>query len=226
MAKFTGDTKPYWRKKKGKQLLEGCVMAHEEIVGLDLIEVLDLDKYPVLDNLSKRNQGIIAMKALGMSVVDISEAFGVSRQMIKKVCTRIDPNGMFTLDAQARKAFTARLCENKAIMAAGSISYSELKECTAVEKARVTKTLLDVSSGLMQTKHRTLGTGRLDALIQQVEMEQAEVIEVPEADVKAADSSIDPVEEAIIEPALDVDAVLDRAETGFYSAEEEDSDED
>ena len=156
-----------------------------EAVGItlsgDALGAEDLEALPSLTGANMCGQGMLAMSAVGYSQGDIAEAYGVTQQAVSKLVKKLDPNGMFRLNPSAKRAFVSKLAEGKALAAIGSISLSDINESTAVEKARIAKTLTDLSQSLNQTKHKEIGGSKLDTLLESIEMER--LSKMPKAEI-------------------------------------------
>lgn len=165
-----------------------CVPAEDRLAGAveivlacDALCAEDLENLPSITGASMKAQGMLAMGAVGYSQGDIAEAYGVSQQAVSDTVRRLDPNGMFRLSPTAKRAFVSKLAEGKALAAIGSIKLSEMKESTPVERARIAKTLTDISQTLNQTKHKEIGGSKLDVLLDSIEKER--LSKMPEAEI-------------------------------------------
>lgn len=147
----------------------------------DALSCEELEHLPAISGASLRNQGMLAMGAVGYSQGDIAEAYGISQQRVCEVLKKLDPNGMFRLSPVAKRAFVSKLAEGKALAAIGSITLSEIKESTPVERARIAKTMTDISQTLNQTKHKEIGGSKLDVLLDSIEKER--LSKMPEAEI-------------------------------------------
>ena len=155
----------------------------------DALSIEDLEGFPDIKGESKRNQAIMCMTACGFPQTHIADAFGVSQPTIWEIINRIDPQGMFKLNPNRKKAFITKIAEGVAMSALNSISYGDLLELDADKRASVAQKMVKVSQDLNVTKHKNIGENRMDLLLEQMAAESedgefvknsAEFVEVKE----------------------------------------------
>jgi len=161
---------------------EGNLREMVEItLSCDALGAEELMLLPSLKNESMRNQAVLAMSACGYPQKDIADAFDITQQSVWELIHRIDPNGVFRLGKDAKKAFVSKLAEGKAMVALSSITKQNMDESSAVEKMRIAKIGFEISQGLNQSKHSNLSGSSLAGLMEQIEKER---VEIPVADVE------------------------------------------
>jgi hypothetical protein len=148
-----------------------------EVMNSDIMTAQDLTDFPKLRGESPRDQMIMAAYSLGYGQRYIAKALGVQQPCISKVIAKIDPEHTFRISADAKKAFITRIAESRAVEAISLITYEDLVDSSATEKARVADTMLKITQSLNQSKHKELGASMLDNLIDGA-IKEAEVIVV------------------------------------------------
>ena len=166
-------------KKGGRpRKRDRAVVEISEAMGIklsaDALSVQDLEGFPQLAGESKRNQGIMAMVAMGFPQRHIADAFNISQPTVNEIIKRIDPGGMFKSSPKAKKAFMSRMCEGTAMSAVNSIGWGDILELDADKRANVASKLMKISADLNATKHSNLSGSRLDSLLQAIEVESVE----------------------------------------------------
>lgn len=137
----------------------------------DVLSMEDLKDFPNLLGESKRNQGIMCMVAAGFPQNHIADAFGISQPTVWEIVHRIDPEGMFKLSKQAKKAFITQMAEGRAMSAISSISYDDLMKLDADKRANVAQKMMKISADLNISKHKELGATKMDLLMEQMAAE-------------------------------------------------------
>ena len=143
----------------------------------DVMSAEDLVNYPKIKGESPRDQGIMCAYACGYGQRYIAKMFGIGQPAVCKIIKRIDPDHTFRVTADAKKAFITRIAESRAVEALSMITYEDLQESSATEKARVADTMLKITQSLNQSKHKELGASMLDSLIDGA-IKEAEVVVV------------------------------------------------
>ena len=164
---------------------ESIVKAADVITQCDALSAEELDLLPELRNISERDHGVLAMIACGYPQADVGAAFGITQQAVHAIIKKIDPNGVYRLTPDAKRAFVSKLAEGRAMSALSMITAKGLSECTPVEKMRIAKMGFEISQSLNQGKHKTTSVGRLDSLLEQIENER--LSKIPEAEVREVD---------------------------------------
>ena len=137
--------------------LEGDPMCLEEI-----------HNFPTLLGASPKDQGIICMCACGFSQGFIAKSYGMAQPSVWERIQKIDPQGVFKLSPNAKKAFVTRLAESRGLEALSSITPDKLEASSAKELSGIAKDMVAVSQSLNQSKHKEITSGRLDSLIDDV----------------------------------------------------------
>lgn len=154
---------------------EQAVVGVAEALGLhleaDILTLEDMKEFPDIRKESKRNQAVMCMVACGFPQSHIAEAFGLARPTVFELVNRIDPNGAFKIDPQAKKAILTRLVEGRAMSAVSSITYEDLLELDADKRASVAQKMIRISQDLNTTKHKELASSKLDLIMDAVEKE-------------------------------------------------------
>jgi predicted transcriptional regulator len=143
----------------------------------DVMSAHDLINFPRLKGETPRNQGVMAAYSLGYGQRFIAKMFGIEQPAVSKIIKKIDPEHTFRISADAKKAFLTRIAESRAVEAISLITYEDLVDSSATEKARVADTMLKITQSLNQSKHKELGASMLDNLIDGA-IKEAEVIVV------------------------------------------------
>ena len=146
----------------------------------DVLSAADLVDYPKLKNESPRNQAVMCAYACGYGQRFIAKMFGIKQPTVNVLINRIDPNKMFKVSADSKKAFLTRIAESRAVEAISSITPEKLEDASAKELTAIAKDCVAISQGLNQSKHKELTASRLDSLIDSA----------IEADVKISESPI------------------------------------
>lgn len=137
----------------------------------DALCIEDLAGFPDIAGESKRNQAIMCMVACGFPQMHIAQAFGVSQPTIWEIIHRIDPSGMFRIDPKAKKAFITKMAEGRAMSAIASITYEDMVELDADKRMNLAAKAMKISQDLNVSKHKELGGGRMDMLLDQMAAE-------------------------------------------------------
>lgn len=140
----------------------------------DALCIEDLAGFPDIASESKRNQAIMCMVACGFPQTHIAQAFGVAQPTIWEIIQRIDPEGMFKIDPKAKKAFITKMAEGRAMSAIASITYEDMLDLDADKRATVAQKLMKISQDLNVSKHKNLGGGRMDMLLDQMAAESTD----------------------------------------------------
>lgn len=172
--------------KKKMRKRDKAVVAISEAMGIQLAAdamcIEDLQGFPDLANESKKNQAIMCMTACGFPQTHIAEAFKLAQPTVHEIIHRIDPDGMFKISKNAKKAFITKLAEGRAMSAISSISYEDLLDLNAKDRTSVAKDMMKISQDLNVSKHKELGGTKMDMLLEQMaaEAEEAEFVEIKE----------------------------------------------
>ena len=155
-----------------------------EAVGItlqtDVMCLEEVAQFPKLAQETPRNQGIVCALACGYSQGFIAKMFGLAQPTVWEIIQRIDPDGMFKLSPNAKKAFVTRLAEARGMEALSSITPEKLEESSAKELSGIAKDMAALSSSLNTSKHKDLTPSRLDSLIDgALEAERVEVSASP-----------------------------------------------
>ena len=137
----------------------------------DALCIEDLAGFPNIADESNRNQAIMCMQASGFPQSHIADAFGLSQPTVWGIIRRIDPEGMFRLDPKGKKAFITKMAEGRAMSAIASISYDDLMELDADKRANIAQKMMKISQDMNVSKHKDVGSNRMDALMEQMAAE-------------------------------------------------------
>ena len=157
--------------KKRDQSVVKIAEATGSILTPDILSVADMDGWPSLREENEKNQLIVLASACGISQPFIARAFGISQPVVNVILKRIDPDSKFRLDPKARAAFMTQMFEMRGIEALASITPEKLADSSAVELARIAKTMMDAKQALNVSKHKNIGTSRMAMLNEQLEAE-------------------------------------------------------
>lgn len=183
ITQFMKDKQPETKvgaPKKRDRVVAEVAEAFNINIASDVLTLEELDGFPNIRDLNKRDQAMMAMVACGFSQGHIAEAFGLAQPTVWEIIQRIDPDGLFKISPKAKKAFITRMAESRAMSAIGSITYNDLLELDADKRANVAQKMMKISQDMNQTKHKDLGGNRMDLLLEQMaaEAEDAEFTEV------------------------------------------------
>ncbi len=153
----------------------------------DVMTVDEMTNIPDIARENERNQGIMCAFACGYSTPFIAKMFKVAQPTIFEIIKRIDPNGVFKLSKDSKKAFMTKLYESRGVEALSSITVEKLEESSAVELARISKTMADAAANLNQSKHKEVSGSRLDMLMEAMVQEGKEGYE--DAEIVAGESN-------------------------------------
>ena len=162
------------RPKKRDKAVVQVAEALGTILTPDILCIEDMAGFPALRDENPRNQMIMCAVASGFSQGFIAHAMGVSQPTINEIIQRIDPDHMFRVSPSAKKAFQTQMMEMRCVESLASITAEKLADSSAVELSRIAKTMADAVQNLNQSKHKEVGTGRLDMLMDAIENERVE----------------------------------------------------
>ena len=157
--------------KRNERAVESVGEAMGAQLGSEILSLEELRDFPDIRNESERNQLVMAAVACGYSQPFIARAFKVSQPSINEVIRRIDPDGMFKISPNGKKALMTRMYEMRGMEALASITPEKLEDASARDLASIAKTCSDASMSLNQSKHKEIGASRLDNMLKALEME-------------------------------------------------------
>lgn len=149
----------------------------------DVLTAEDIAEYPEIKKLCPKHQAIMCAYSCGYGLRFIAKMFDMQQPNVVKLINRIDPARTFKVGAAAKKAFLQRIAESRAAEALSSITPEKLEASTAKELAGIGKDMMSIAGGLSNTKHKEIGSSKLDSLLEAVEnerlagMKQAEIVE-------------------------------------------------
>lgn len=149
----------------------------------DIMSLDDLKNFPDISNEKPRNQGIMCAYACGHGTPYIAKMFGVKQPTIFEIIKRIDPTGAFKPSPESKKAFMTQLAMTRGIEALSSITPEKLEESSAKELAGIAKMMGEFAAGLNQSKHKDIGSGKMDMMMASIEEERKERVEEAEFEV-------------------------------------------
>ena len=135
-------------------------------------------KFPPMKCNSARDEVIMCCIVAGLSQYKIAESFGIAQPTVWKIIKRLDPSGMYKRDKNAKKAMLAGMALQSAAGMQNFITEEKLEDSSAKDLVGMTKQYVDIANNLSESKHKTVGAGRMDAMLE--EMEEASVEEVDE----------------------------------------------
>lgn len=141
----------------------------------DVMGVHELAQFPSFQGESPRNQGIMCALACGYSQCFVAKMFGIRQPTVWEIAKRIDPDGMFKLSPNAKKAFITKIAESRGLEALSSITPEKLEDASAKELMGIGKDMVAITSALNQSKHKEIGASRLERLMDVIEEERVEV---------------------------------------------------
>ncbi len=141
----------------------------------DILTLEEMKDFPQLQNETARNRSIICLSACGFPQAHIAAALKITQPSVHEVLHRVDPNGMFRVSADAKRAIITRLAEGVAMSAINSITYDDLLALDADKRMSLAQKAVKISGDLNQSKHKHIDSNRLDNLIN--EMDKAEIME-------------------------------------------------
>lgn len=164
-------------QKRGMQKREKALVRVAEAFGTTLdCDIMTLDEladFPDIGHESLRNQGIMAMSVVGHGTPSIARAFGIKQPTVFNIIKRIDPTGIFKHSPDAKKAYATKIAESRMVEAISSITPEKLADCSAVDGMRVAKGCSDLIQNMNQSKHKEIGSSKMDMLMDALERESA-----------------------------------------------------
>ena len=168
--------------KKRDQAVVKISEALGTVLTPDILSIEEMQGFPALKKESERNQMIMCATACGFSQPFIAKALGVSQPTINEIIQRIDPDHMFRVSPDAKKAFMTQMFQTRGTEALASITPEKLEESSASDLARIAKTMTDAAQNLNQSKHKEVSGNRLEMLMAQIENERVEDAEIIEGE--------------------------------------------
>ena len=150
-------------KKKEKAVMKVISLAE------DVLSLGDLEGFPKLEGMDNRDLAILCLSACGFSQGFIASAIGISQPSVWERMKRSDPNRMFVLSPNAKRAFMTRLAESRGLAALAYITPEKLENSSAKELMGIGKDAVAIAQQLNQSKHREVSASRLDSLMKMVE---------------------------------------------------------
>jgi len=148
--------------------------ALEEMMVGDVLDSAELSKFPVIKDLEPRIQAQLCAYACGYGTPFIAKMFGISQPAVVKTLNRYDPERMFKIGPDAKKAFITRIVESRMAEAITSITPEKFEASTAKELTGIAKDLATIQANMNQSKHKNVDQGRLASLLEASERERVE----------------------------------------------------
>lgn len=168
-------------KKADTEGLVAPAKALEEMIAGDVLGLDDLAKYPVIQEASPRHQAILCAYACGYGTSFIGKMVGMKQPNVTAVLNKYDPDRMFKIGPDAKKAFITRIIESRMMEAITSITPEKLEASTAKECAGIMKDCATVAANMNQSKHAAVRPGMVASLMEAAERERIE--KLPSAEV-------------------------------------------
>ena len=146
--------------------------ALEEMLGGDVLDIEELAKYPEIRGLAPRYQAILCAYACGYATRFIADMVGMKQPNVMKIIDKYDPDRMFKIGPDAKKAFMTRIIESRMAEAITSITPEKLKASSAKELMSITKDGASIVANMNQSKHTAVRPGKLASLLEAVEQER------------------------------------------------------
>ncbi len=156
------------RPRKRELAVERVAGALNIQLGDDVVTLKDLEEIaglPDLESRPKRTQMILAAFAMGFDGGEIAESLGITRQRVWAIKKECDPEGMLTPSPKAVKALISKRSLSVAMAILGSIDMKDIKAASLAEKTRAANQIVDIEAKLNQTKHKEIGSSKLDHLV-------------------------------------------------------------
>ena len=151
--------------------------ALEEMMTGDVLGSMELSKFPVIKTLEPRTQAMLCAYACGYGTPFIAKMFDVSQPAVVKMINRHDPDRMFKIGPDAKKAFITRIVESRMAEAITSITPEKFEASTAKELTGIAKDLATIQANMNQSKHKSVDRGRLASLLEASELERIEKLD-------------------------------------------------
>jgi len=166
----------------GTQEIADIASKMEEMLASDVLDSETLAKYPVLKEIPPRHQAIMCAYACDYSTRYIGEMVGMKQPNVMSVINKYDPDRMFKIGPEAKKAFMTRLIESRMAEALTSITPEKLSQSSAKELMSITKDGATIVANMNQSKHKSVRPGKLASLLEAVEQER--IANLGDADVE------------------------------------------
>jgi hypothetical protein len=162
------------RPKKREREVVQVAEALGITLSADVMSLDDMKGFPHLDEMDEKDRAILCMNACGFSQGFMARVLGMAQPSVWERLKKADPDGMFTLSAQSKKAFMTRLAESRGLEALAYITPEKLEGSSARELIGIAKDAVGISQQLNQSKHKEVSVSKLDYMIDAMNSEASE----------------------------------------------------
>lgn len=135
----------------------------------DILSVADLDGFPAFDGLSNDDKAMLCLSACGFGQLFIADVLGINQSNVSRRLEKIDPERMFVVSPNKRKAIMTRLAESRGLEALAYITPEKLAASSAKDLMMIGEKSANVIQTLNQSKHKEVSAGRLENLMKMIE---------------------------------------------------------
>lgn len=161
---------------EGEELMEGLSALASDVSQIDLVD------FPDVKSMSEVNQIIFSSYIAGYGMSFIARAVGWKQPNVSRLIKKLDPDGRYKMNPEARKAVLTNMLMSKQMEAVSSMTAEKMDEAGLKELSGVVKDCGSVIQNMNQSKHKALTGGRLDNMMKELEREVLDGI--PEAEIE------------------------------------------